>query len=382
MVMNRPNLRVIRPAWLESRGKIALIALMGLALLALDHSFLSKSITSRELKEEKPNDVPAPLVPDSLKAIGFKGLYTPFDKVPRILHFMLLGPVDRDGFMWKTYEWQKEYYEPKGIEVKMWLDEDADALVEGFEHEGLTKAWAYMKADNRMGCGAKRADFIRPLIVYAQGGAYLDVDMLGCKNDGIDYMFDTPGVASFPWKLIEGGNQLNGAAMSAPVGHPLMGYAIQSFIDKGELLQIEGNMMAAGPIAFANITDYYLREKIGVDIPPMFEGYNPYDLHDSMDGMIKTQTRGPAKGSGWMVQIGDIRIAFYGNSKLYHIGFKSWKVEDPDHCEMRGEWVKPWIDGYCRSKTPSRPFACDPKLDRTINLRKWKAPSEIKSSVE
>lgn len=295
--------------------------------------------------------------------MGFKGLDTSQTLVPKLVHFMMLGGVDKEGYMFKTAEWNKDFFEKRGFEVKFWFDKDAEDLVEEFHNDGLKKAWEYIKQDNGFGKFAKRADFIRPLIIYAMGGTYLDTDMIACG--GIDYMVDTPGVASFPWKLEVGGNQVSGAAMSAPPGHRLMGLAMESFIGKGDKLRTEANLWAAGNVAFANATDYYFKE-LGIDLPPIYKKFNPYNAKGTEDGKIKKNVEAPA--SKWPVQIGDVRFAFYGAfpyKKLFHIAFRTWHDGYKPRCEKLGKHVKPWLDEFCPdAHFPNTPYACGPEYKK------------------
>jgi mannosyltransferase OCH1-like enzyme len=240
--------------------------------------------------------------------------------IPRVAHFLVLGESP-PAYMMEMVRVSMDRIRSTGFEAKLWRDAEAERLVSEYGDPRLSQSWEYVKADKRGGARyAKMADFVRPLIMFTEGGVYLDTDMIPCGS--LDYMVDEPGVVSFPF-LHGRENQVNGAAMSAPPGHPLMKMALDSFIDLGQDISWMNNLIAAGPARMGIVTDEYLKT-LGMDLPPLFStwgseptGYDPY-----VDAPEVT------KHEGDWAQIADIRFSEpktnIGFPPTYHLHFGSW----------------------------------------------------------
>jgi len=269
--------------------------------------------------------------------------------IPKVAHFMILGE-NPPKFMTEMVRVNMNRIKETDFDAKLWHDVDADHLVERYGDSRLSETWEYVKKDKTSGRLAKMADFLRPLIMYVEGGVYLDTDMVPC--DSLDYMVDEPGVISFPF--LDGfDRQVNGAAMSSPPGHPLMKMALEAFIAQGEEISTMHNLYAAGPNRMAIITDDYLIS-IGMDLPPLFstsvkregDGYNPYT-----DAPEVTH-----HGEFW-TQIADIR--FYWPTRniselsTYHLHFRSWiersrRDVEKSACFENIELIEGFVEWMCR----------------------------------
>jgi mannosyltransferase OCH1-like enzyme len=88
--------------------------------------------------------------------------------IPRIFHFVWVGPNEIPA---KTKEciasWEK--FNP-GFQLKVWGNDDVRPFLNQFTKDAIRKKkWAFA------------ADFLRLAIVYAEGGIYLDTDMLALR---------------------------------------------------------------------------------------------------------------------------------------------------------------------------------------------------------
>ncbi|KAL7478475.1 hypothetical protein ACHAW6_004240 [Cyclotella cf. meneghiniana] len=260
--------------------------------------------------------------------------------VPKILHHVVLGTSPPPSML-KLVEWNARTLRDRyGFQTKIWRDSDVEQLVLDFSCPRLRQSWEYAKADTTKSRTARLADFARPLIMYVEGGVYLDADIIPCS--GLDYMVDAPGVVSFAMKLPD--DQVNGAAMSAPPRHRLMGMALENFIAKGPDIGTLNNLGAAGPHAFAEIVDSYLKQ-VGVYAPPLSEGYNVYTDPSNKSGL-------PRIGSFWAAKLADLRFMNGEGhvTQTWHMHFGTWIKSVPDPvrpCDSDTSLVWPWIDAFC-----------------------------------
>jgi hypothetical protein len=280
-------------------------------------------------------------------------------KVPKILHFMILGE-DPPEYMLEMVRFNEIYVaviDPE-FTTKLWRDEDVEKLVKDQNDPALSQAWEYVKADKRGSRYAKMADFIRPLILYVEGGVYLDADMVPCG--GLEFMVNEPGVVNFPFTL-PNSNQVNGAASSAPKGHRLMKMAMEYFISKGKAITTDHNLDAAGPAAMAVVTDKYIAD-LGFDkefpdttFPKFYdlEG-NMYSDLPNATGVVETDHSGYAK----FADIKYSRGAY--NEHLYHLQFGSWKGQsngkghhDDRVCSKDPKEVIPFLMWFCMPENQS-----------------------------
>lgn len=264
------------------------------------------------------------------------------DDIPKIAHYMVLGD-DPKKYMMEMVRVSIDRITATGWKAQLWRDHDAERIVANFNDPELTKTWDYIKADKNN--YAKQADFLRPLIMYVEGGVYLDADMVPCES--LDFMVDEPGVVSFPY-LYGSHNQVNGALMSSPPGHLLMKMALESFIALGPAIQFINNLIAAGPVKMAEVTDEYIRLK-NLDLPlPLFSTGDKDPYNDAPN---------VAEKYGDWTKIDDIRfmhpvVAPY----TYHLHFMSWipghKPEDKpsgdQQCYEHPSLIKPWVDHICK----------------------------------
>ena len=247
-------------------------------------------------------------------------------EIPKKLHFMILGE-DPPQYMLEMVKFNRKHVETldPDFTTKLWRDDDVEKLVQDQNDPALTQAWEYVKADERVGRYAKMADFIRPLILYVEGGVYLDADMVPCG--GLSFMVDEPGVVTFPFTLAKH-IELNGAASSAPKGHRLMKMAMEYFIAKGSAITTEHNLDAAGPRAMALVVDRYIHD-LGkkhkdlrhIPFPHFHRGEE--DVYASLPDLPEVVL----KGDGY-AKIADIKYSrwpFGGpNENIYHLQSRSW----------------------------------------------------------
>jgi len=222
-------------------------------------------------------------------------------------------------------DWSIEKAKNDGFDVMIWRDQDAEALVKQMSSAipGLAESWEHVKADTSIGAMAKRADFMRPLIMYELGGIYSDSDMIPCG--GYEYMVKTPGVVTFPEAAKQccgGKGHLNGAIWSAPPKHRLPQLAMEYFISLGSEITTLDNLAAAGPFAFAIVGDMYFKE-IGAGVPPMSAGKDFYAEHP-FTYSDHTDSAHPYPGE-WN-QFADIRFG-KGTPGFHHLFTQSWGQE-------------------------------------------------------
>ena len=265
--------------------------------------------------------------------------------IPRKVHFMVLGETP-PPFMISMVEWSMAKLNEEGFETKLWDDEQAEKLVADFGNAELSQAWEYVKTDPKKSRMARMADFLRPFILYVEGGVYLDADMVPCG--GLEYMVDEPGMVSFPFKRASTtDNEVNGAAMSAPPRHRLMGLALETFAQLGPSIGTLNNLEAAGPHIFARIVDTYLAG-IGVEIPSMYDRNSPYEL-EPLEGVIDESD------AYWRARVADLRFAFEMGGHphgSYHMAMRTWQgrpeeTEEPP-CHKDTNLIAPWLDEFCK----------------------------------
>jgi len=269
-------------------------------------------------------------------------------EVPRILHFVILGDAPHEHMI-KFVEFNTKVAIEHGFEVMLWRDEDAEKLVQRHEKHfnGLSQSWDYIKLDRSRANYARRADFIRVIIMYAMGGVYLDADFIMC--DGVDFMVDTPGTVSFPFKTeIPASRELSNAIMAAPSHHRLFELALETFIMEGPKIGSKPILHAVGPSMIAKITDQYFKE-IGVELASMYDGYSPFSAQP-VEGVIVVTS------DYWKARVADVRFAPYPASKgLYHVAFRSWFPEKKLRekkmkvlCFDNAELISPFLDNFCK----------------------------------
>lgn len=277
-------------------------------------------------------------------------------EIPKKVHFVVMGS-EPPAHILNIMDYSRKHLQEihPDYEVKVWRDEDAEQLVQDQNDARLTKAWEYIKADEQIGRYAKRADFIRTLIMYVEGGVYLDTDMVPC--DGIDFMTETPGVVSFPF-IPAFHVEVNAAAFSAPQGHRMQRMALESFKAKGEMLKDMDNLRAAGPSAMALVADEYFKTiRIQQQYPNEFRKlprfvYKKNDRYDLPDMPGITD-----KSHDYWTTLADFQYAPEGNSKgLHHMETKTWRhfqlQEDyvEPECAKDPSKIKPWLNYVCSSE--------------------------------
>lgn len=269
-------------------------------------------------------------------------------EVPKIIHFIVLGDGPLEHLL-EMVKFNSKIAEEKEFNVRLWKDEDAEKLVESNEYKfpGLKQSWKYIKETEGAEKGARRADFIRTLVMWAHGGVYLDGDFIACSS--LDFLVDTPGVVSFPFMAPQT-HQVNGCVMSSPPHHRLFELALENFIDRGETIVSEDNLNAAGPHAMANITDEYFKE-IGVKLDPIFfvgDKSMPFEA-EPIEGVIDIDNG--AKKSFWHATVADIRFrGIMRHKHLYHIGFRSWQGEEykmKSKCLDNPNLIGPYLEKFC-----------------------------------
>jgi len=260
-------------------------------------------------------------------------------EIPKLVHFVILGNGAPE-YMTEMVNVNTERLRSMGYEVKLWDDEDAERLVSEFNDPLISQSWEWAKEDERSSRLAKLADFLRPLIMYVEGGIYLDTDMVPCET--MDYMVDDPDVVSFP-HLRGNSDQVNGAIMSSRPGHPLMKFAMDSFVALGPDITWMHNLEAAGPRKMAFIVEQYLGSS-GFDLPPLFSSneYDPYT--DAPEVTMRV--------NDWWGQIGDVRFGAQvhnGPPTTYHLGAGSWinKYEIQNKCLEHPEVIRGFVDWMC-----------------------------------
>jgi len=310
------------------RQLLSVAALLGVisVVCSADEQTLNRALRGRK----------ANIVPDGVKY-----------KVPRLLHFSALSDAPPE-YLSAMVDWSTEKANSEGFEVMIWRDQDADELVRQMSSviPGLAESWEHVKRDASIGAGAKRADFMRPLILYELGGVYSDADMIPC--DGYEGLVDMPGVVSFPHgtqvaKRVGSIGMLNGALWSAPPKHRLNQLAMEYFISLGPAITTMPNLEAAGPVGFGIVADMYFKE-IGAGVPSIGEGAAFY-------------ANQPVNGS-W-IQIADIRFVPEGEKAglFYHLSTASWskgiahKKTMSSPCVEDLSLIKPFLNWLCQPES-------------------------------
>jgi len=201
-------------------------------------------------------------------------------KMPQIVHYVALGESTPE-YMLSMVITTAHRVEQAGFEVKIWRDEDVENLVQKHGDPLVITTWEYLKAGPEKSKYARMTGFLRPLILFTSGGLFLDSDIISC--DGLDFMFDDPGTVSFPLKNYScEDKQVNVGAVSSPPGHRLMKMALDYFVSLGPDINTIHYLYATGPVAFATVTDYYLKE-IGANLSPIHEGLCLFDEIEKID---------------------------------------------------------------------------------------------------
>lgn len=269
-------------------------------------------------------------------------------EVPRIIHFMVMGDGPPQHLV-EMVKFNTKIAKENNFDVRSWTDDDAEKLVESNEYKfpGLKQSWENIKETEGDEKGARRADFMRTLVMWTEGGVHLDADFIACGS--LDFLVDAPGVVSFP-HMAPQSHQVNGCVMSAPPNHRLFELALENFIERGKGIIPLDNLNAAGPHAMANITDEYFKE-IGVKLDPIFfvgDKLMPFEA-EPIEGVIDIDNGG--KKSFWHATVADIRFRGVMRRKfLYHIGFRSWQGDEDkmkSKCLDNPELLAPYLEQFC-----------------------------------
>jgi len=258
-------------------------------------------------------------------------------KIPRIVHFITLGDPPPE-YMLAMVITTADRVEREGFEVKIWRDEDAENLVQRHRDPSVIQAWEYLKVGPEGTKYHRMASFIRPLILFTSGGLLLDADVVPCE--GVEFMFDDPGMVSFPFKNPScADEEVNVGAVSSPPGHRLMEMVLDYFVSLGPDINTLHYLNATGPVAFATATDNYLKE-MGVDMPPIHEGFCFFDEIEKIDNWYKVvdlRFRPPSETS---------KI-----DQLYNVMFGSWRNDistiDND-CVKDPTLVPGFVEWFCK----------------------------------
>jgi len=295
-------------------------------------------------------------------------------QVPKILHFIILGDAPHEHML-KFVEFNTKVAIDHGFKVILWRDDDAEKLVQRHDttfNGRLSQSWEYVKLDRSKAKYARMADFTRVLILYAMGGVYLDADFIMC--DGVDFMADTPGVVSFPFKTItRNSREIMNSIMAAPSHHRLFELALENFIAEGPAIGSKVVLDAVGPRMISKITDQYFKE-VGVDLASISDGYSPFSAQP-VDGVIDVKS-----DDFWEAKVADVRFAVNPRRKgLYHVAFRSWfpekKLKERQMmmnavlCFEDSELISPFLVTFCRADTRGRIRINDKYLSKC----KWTA---------
>eukprot|EP00586_Coscinodiscus_wailesii_P008843 CAMPEP_0172521652 /NCGR_PEP_ID=MMETSP1066-20121228/292703_1 /TAXON_ID=671091 /ORGANISM="Coscinodiscus wailesii, Strain CCMP2513" /LENGTH=182 /DNA_ID=CAMNT_0013304597 /DNA_START=218 /DNA_END=765 /DNA_ORIENTATION=- len=167
---------------------------------------------------------------------------TSVTKVPKIVHFVLLG--DPPGFMIKVTEYSTKAIESHGFKVMIHRDDDGEELIRN-HYPTLLRPWELLKAIPHADKAARMVDFLRVIVLYHYGGIYLDSDMVTCGD--LSELTNTPGIVSFPvveWK----NNKVINAVMAGPPQHLLFKTAIAMRYKNEEDLVNEHIFVATGSV--------------------------------------------------------------------------------------------------------------------------------------
>ena len=148
-------------------------------------------------------------------------------------------------------------------------------------------------------------------------------------------------------------NPVTVAVASAPLGHRLMGMAMEYFIGLGEEAGTGPVLHTVGPHGFAKVVDMYLRE-IGVDQPSIWEDNN---------GSIRPERF-------WAAEIADLRFTgrlYNPLTGMFHMRFGTWMGGANGLtgrlCEDDLEMVHPWMAKYCAKPYGSSGQGCFRQCD-------------------
>ena len=308
----------------KSKSVLVLIISLTLVILSIHSIFSSLILQVRHLRE------------DSHASKDEKSDM----KVPKILHSLVLGDSPPQ-YMIEFTKFSAKIAKAQGFDVMLWRDEDVEKLVDKEEEngfKGLKQTWEYIKSDTRSSRYAKMADFMRTLIMWSIGGVYFDADVISCGS--LDFMTNQPGTVSFPGHGIDT-REVNGHMMSSPPHHRLMELALETFVNEGPEIATFGNMFAAGPIIFGQITDKYFDE-VGIKLPSLSK--NCYRNNEAVEGKIEMND------GFWDLRIADVRFAQnYKKKALYHIEFRTWLPgrNVNSACTRKPELIDPYFDSFC-----------------------------------
>lgn len=262
--------------------------------------------------------------------------------VPNIIHVMILGENPPQHFI-EMAKFNANLAKQNGFEFVVWKDADANTLVKSQERRfpGIQKAWQNIQDYPSNNTGARKADFMRIVVMWAIGGVNIDADFITCSS--LDFMVDEPGVVSFPY-MPRNIHEVDGAVMSSPPHHRLFGLALETIIGFGDSIRSFNNLRAAGPGIMAEIVDNYFTEK-GFSIESVFNEDDKTFTAEPVEGVITTYT-----ADYWEAEVVDIR--FRGNTaakNLYHIGTRSWinGLEMKSKCFEHPELIIPYFEGVC-----------------------------------
>lgn len=187
------------------------------------------------------------------------------------------------------------------LEHRFYSDKDIEEYIQLHYSERIYKA--YMSLNPAY--GPARSDFFRYLVLYREGGLYLDIK--SCATKDISELFESSGklivskgrngrdihpfgmihsyLNNYDWSLFSGidyGEYNNWHILASP-GHPVLAKVIQqivSNIEKGKDSYKYGEysvLVLTGPIMFTRVIEKYKKDDV-IITEPNFEGRVKYSL--------------------------------------------------------------------------------------------------------
>lgn len=193
------------------------------------------------------------------------------------------------------------------LEHRFYSDQDIEEYIQLYYSERIYNAYKSLNP----AYGPARSDFFRYLVLYREGGLYLDIK--SCVISDISKLFESTGklivsqgrnskdihpfgmipssVNSYDWSLFSGidcGEYNNWHIISSP-GHPVLGKVIQqivSNIEKGKDSYKYGEysvLVLTGPIMFTRVIEKYKKDDV-IICPPNLGGKVKYSLVNHKGG--------------------------------------------------------------------------------------------------
>ena len=262
--------------------------------------------------------------------------------VPKLLHMTIAD--DPPAYMNATVQWTKTRMEEQGFDVTVWTDTDGERLIYD-QYPDMVEQWERVK-QAKHGRGARKADFLRVVLMHAFGGVYLDSDTVPCL--GLDELVEKPGYLTFPLtNLIQ--NQVCSIAMSAPPGHPVFRLALNRWKTMGDHINHEGILSVTGPKFVTTVMDDY-HASIGLAQEasnsstgiPLFHTLAEKDIPEATteDGWIDFESARVRMGNSPRPQ----------HRGLNHLSFRTWLPEQKrlrSPCYGHPEMIAPFLDRMC-----------------------------------